>query len=248
MLLAISIGNTNLRYAVFDGTKIVRRGRCPVDQAVDFAEELAANGGGSDDHAVAASVRDDGLAAVAGAFESRGDRLLVVGREVPLALDNRYEQPSEVGIDRLLAVLAAARRYPGEAVAVVDFGTAVSVSVGSADGAFLGGLIGIGATTAARALTQFAPQLPRVRLEKPSGFIARDTSTAINDGLVWEVVGGVERVLRGIRESLSGTVRVIATGGDASLVAEHVQGIDEVVPDLVLLGIAHAYREWKGET
>lgn len=245
LILALSVGNTNVRYAIMERDRVLSRGSFRAD-VEPLGPELEASGAlegaGRYEVVVAASVRPDLLGRIEDRLRCTGTTVQVAGRDFAVPIENLYCRPEEVGVDRLLVVLAASRLFPGEATVVVDLGTALTVNVGSPRGEFAGGLIGLGATTAARALPRYAPRLPRLVLEKPSRFLGRTTRQAINDGIVWEVAGGVERMLRGLRETCEWPLRVLATGGDAELVAPLVEGIERVDPDLLLRGTVLAWR------
>jgi type III pantothenate kinase len=247
-LLALSIGNSNLHLALASGTEIVRHASVPLDPwppSTDLLSELLefAERSGGVECGVMASVRPDLVEAIEGMFASVDVPIRKVGVDFPVPITNLYECPGEVGIDRLLGVLAASRLFPGQGVVVVDFGTALTFNVGSPDGEFLGGLIGLGASSAAIALPERTPMLPRVELSEAAGFVARDTERAINDGIFWGIAGGVERVLDGLRGELPFEFRCIATGGDAALIVPAVRGVDRLEEQLVLGGVCVAYRE-----
>jgi type III pantothenate kinase len=138
--------------------------------------------------------------------------------------------------------LAARERSPGSGAIVVDFGTALSISVVSPDGAFTGGLIAAGGGAILRGLEASTPRLPKVPLAAPGRFRAEETVSALQAGVYWEVVGGVRAMLQGLRGELPGRPRILATGGEASLFAAAIPEIDAVEPDLVLEGLEIACR------
>jgi type III pantothenate kinase len=135
---------------------------------------------------------------------------------------------------------------------VVDFGTAISLSVVSPQGAFVGGLIAPGPGAMLLGLQAATPRLPTVELAAPSRFLHRQTRSAIQAGVAWQVIGGVREMVRGlVAESvpLASTARppagpplVLATGGGAPLFGSFIAEIHEVVPDLTLEGLFLAYR------
>jgi type III pantothenate kinase len=240
VILAVSLGNTNLRYLLVDGNAPRARGCVSVrDGALDDA---ALPSMPPVTEVLLASVHPRLSAAAAAAALARlRAPVLVAGRDFPVPIVNRYPRPEQAGIDRLLGVLAASRIFPGEATAVLDFGTALTVNIGSPQGEFLGGYIGLGAGSAARCLAGAAPRLPSVELRPPASapgeVPARETARAINDGILWQIAGGVERILEEVRSACAWRLRVIATGGDAELAAPLVRGVDRIEPDLVLLGL-----------
>ncbi|MBI4584595.1 MAG: type III pantothenate kinase [Planctomycetes bacterium] len=246
MILAVALGNNTLRLALLDQGRMVERRHFPLAGVPVKPETFA--GFTSVEGILVASVHPVLLPRLEAALAGLGKPVRVAGRDFRIPLANRYRRPEETGIDRLLGVLAAGHHFPGEGVVVVDFGTALTVNAGSPQGEFLGGWIGIGASTAAAALCQAAPRLPPLELAPPQGGLAGDTRTAINDGVIWQAAGGVERLLKELGKSLPWPFRVVATGGDAPLVVPHLAGIDLVEPDLVLEGLWLAYEKSRPES
>ena len=245
MILSFSVGNTNVRFARVDAQGTLEPGGTLAVRDSSVPEVLLAQASGAE-AVIAASVRPDNFDPLAAALAARGMAVQVAGRDFAIPIDNRYEHPGDVGVDRLLAVVGAMQLFPGEGVVVVDFGTALTVNVGSPRGEFLGGLICLGLSSAAVALAAAAPRLPHVALEPPAGFVARETGRAINDGLLWQAVGAVERVLRGLRDEVPFALRVVLTGGDAARVAPLLERHDGVAPDLVLRGVWASFAAARG--
>jgi type III pantothenate kinase len=168
----------------------------------------------------------------------------VLGLDLPCALQLSVAAPEQVGRDRLANGLWAARTFPGEAVAVLDLGTAITLDVVSADGAFLGGVIACGIGSQARALDEFTAGLPRVRpLDGAPSVLGGTTVACIEAGLTWSAVGLVETLCARLTDELGATPRVMATGGDAQRIAPLCRSIERVVPSLTLEGLALALRE-----
>src|SRR5690606_97180 len=154
-----------------------------------------------------------------------------------------YTPPSDVGADRIVAAVAAHRRYARaepsaapSAVIIVDFGTATTFDVVSPTPEYLGGVIAPGVGISADALFRRAAKLPRVDVVKPEAVVGRNTVDAIRSGLFWGYVGLVEGVLTRIRAEIDGPARVIATGGLARTVALETEAIDVVDDNLMLEG------------
>ena len=164
--------------------------------------------------------------------------------DVPLAI--RVEEPPRVGIDRLLAALAANRlRRPDRAAVVVDLGTAITVDLLTADGAFAGGAILPGIAMSARALAEQTDALPRLmldHLEQPPAALGTSTAPAIQAGLYWGAVGAIRELACRLSAGLSPPPDVFITGGAsphvAELLAAHGELLVRHVPHLVLAGIA----------
>jgi len=237
------LGNSTLRYGSFDGPRVD-------DGGVLSWEELEREGaegeafsrifgpGRGRGELVTGSVRDDRLAMLEGWLETPA--LLVAGRDFEIPIDNHYEDPGEVGVDRLLNAVAARTRWHGEAVIVVDFGTALSFSVVSARGEFLGGPIGVGVGTALRGLETSAPNLPGLQEGPAVPLIARSTSQALRAGVLGQARLGVQGLVQGIFAELGGNARVVATGGEAELVAAECGIFDCIESGLTLEGLAIA--------
>ncbi len=153
------------------------------------------------------------------------------------------DAPDEVGADRIADALWAARRFPGQATVVLDCGTAITFNVVSSKGAFLGGAIAPGMSTQARALSEKTALLPEIKLGRAPGPIGRDTSSSIASGIFFGAVGLVSELIARIEAHLGEKVLVIATGGDAELLASGSKRIDRIVPDLTLEGVALALAE-----
>lgn len=250
MVLGLLLGNTSLRYGLFDKGLILESGRIPwMDLEARAPEMERALGGRRVSEMAAASVRDDLLPLVERILPRGLPVLLLARRDFPIPIENRYERPLEAGTDRLLNALAAHERSPGTGSIVVDFGSAISLSVVSPEGAFLGGLIAAGAGALQIGVKEATPRLPAVQIELPRGFLQRASGPALQAGLYWQVVGGVRAMVRGLIEELSpARPRVLATGGGAAIFAPAVAEVDAVVPDLTLEGLHLALRRRREST
>lgn len=248
MVLGLLAGNTSLRYGLFEAGAIAEWGRIEWGELEGQGPRLE---GLISRHpvsrCVAGSVRDD-LLEQARAWLPGGlwpPRL--ARRDFPIPIENRYDRPDEVGTDRLLNSLAARDLAVGRATVTVDFGTAVSISVTSRDGAFVGGVIAAGGKAVAGGLKLAAPRLPLVEPAALSGTIQRNTSRAVQCGVYWQVAGAVRTIVQRILGELGAGApvglappRVFATGGEALVFSSSVPEIEEVVPDLTLRGLCIA--------
>jgi type III pantothenate kinase len=151
---------------------------------------------------------------------------------VPLMYDN----PREVGPDRIANTLAAHHLYGGPAV-VVDFGTSTNFDVVSAKGEFLGGVLAIGIEVGIDALAARGARLFKVEMSKPRSVIGKSTAEALQSGLLYGTVGQIDGIVRRIVEELGGTATVIATGGLAPLVLAESETVQHHEPDLTLIGL-----------
>lgn len=263
MLLAVDAGNTNVVFAVHDGREW--RGRWRVATRADRT---------SDEYAVwlLALFQHAGLKPAA-------VTRCVIGTVVPAALYNlrrlcrdwfrceplvarstlnwgfdiRVDRPQEVGADRLLNALAAHHHYKGPLV-VVDFGTATTFDVVDRDGAYLGGIIAPGINLSIEALHRAAARLPRIGIGRPQAVIGRDTVSAMQAGIFWGYVGLIEGIVGRIRaEREDPTLKLVATGGLAPLLAEGTTLIERVDPDITLEGLRllaerNAAPTYRGDT
>lgn len=166
---------------------------------------------------------------------------LIVGPGIKTGLNLRYENPREVGADRIVNAVAAIEHYGGPLV-VVDFGTATTFDCIDAQGNYLGGAIvpGIGIST--EALYQRASKLPRIELEKPKKVIGRNTVNAMQAGIIFGYAGQVDGIVERIAAEMGAKPKVVATGGLAELIASETRSIEEVNPRLTLEGLRIIYE------
>lgn len=167
---------------------------------------------------------------------------LIVGPGIKTGLNLRYENPREVGADRIVNAVAAVDKYGGPLI-VVDFGTATTFDCIDSHGNYLGGAIVPGIGIATEALVQRASKLPRVELEKPKKVIGRNTVHAMQAGIIFGYAGQVDGLVRRIKAEMeSDHVKVIATGGLAELIASETNSIDEIDSMLTLEGLRIIYN------
>lgn len=166
-----------------------------------------------------------------------GQEMLVVGPTIRTGMPIRYDNPHEVGADRIANALAAYDRARGACV-VVDFGTAITYDVVSEAGEYLGGIITPGAEISIDALYQRAAKLPKVELAPPRSLVGKSTVDAIRSGIVYGFAAQVDGILRRLRGELGSETMVIATGGLAPVLVPFVsETIDEVDDLLTLTGL-----------
>jgi type III pantothenate kinase len=163
-----------------------------------------------------------------------------------LPIEVRVEQPERVGTDRLLAALAAAALRSNERPAIViDAGSAITVDLVSADGAFEGGAILPGFEMMATALAQQTDQLPLIEPSastQPPPVVGKSTVQAIRSGLFWSHIGAVRELVGRMASDLDTTPEIFVAGGDAAVLAGFLDGSTRVVPNLVFQGILIAHR------
>ncbi len=166
---------------------------------------------------------------------------LFVEPGVRTGLPIRYDNPSEVGADRIVNAVAVRERYGSPAV-VVDFGTATTFDVINRAGEYTGGIIAPGITISAEALFAQASRLYRVDVRKPSHLVGRNTGGAMQSGIYYGYIGLVDGILARLRQEMPDLVSVVATGGHAELIAAGSELIDQVDPMLTLVGLQLIYE------
>lgn len=250
MLLAIDVGNTNIVLGVFDSKKLVQSWRLQTlrDRTADelglLVEGLFAHSG-IDRRGIHGIVFGSVVPPLTGTTRMMVERYfgltsLVVEPARNTGMTILYENPAEVGADRIVNAIAALEQYgrnSGRPLVVCDFGTATTLDAVSAKGEYLGGAICPGVTISADALFQRAARLPRIDVRKPSTVIGRTTVGAMESGLFYGHVGMVEGLVRRMSDELGGNTICIATGGLASVMAPETKLIDHVDMDLTLHGL-----------
>ena len=172
-----------------------------------------------------------------------GEKILLIGKNIPLPMDLSIDEPAKVGIDRIIAA-AAAYAIVEDAVVVADFGTAVTIDLVDERGIFLGGVICPGFEISAKALKENTSQLPQINVTKPKTPYGKTTKQAINCGLYYSAIGTLEEVIRRYAEKIGRWPQTIITGAAAKIIKDDCQFIDSYVPNLVVKGIALAYRKY----
>jgi type III pantothenate kinase len=165
-----------------------------------------------------------------------GHEPFVVQPGIKTGMPILYEQPQEVGADRIVNAVAGFQKYGGPCV-VIDLGTATTFDAISAKGEYLGGIISPGILISAEALFQRAAKLPRVEIKEPEEVIGRNTVSAMQSGIFYGYLGLIEKIICLAEEKLGPETITIATGGLASLIAKGTAKIQHIEPDLTLYGL-----------
>lgn len=234
MLLAVDIGNTSIKFGVFDGDRLISRNSIPTN-STELSPAIASLGDVSS--AIICSVVPARTKDVSEAIRERtGIEARLLTNHDDLGLRIRYEPLDAAGTDRLVNAFAAAE-LGGAPVIVCSFGTATTIDIVNRDRELLGGLIAPGMATAAKALHLNAARLPEVETGPIDTVINQTTETSIRAGLFYSQVGLAEAVVNRMRTEIGTDAKVIATGGFARMVSEHCDVIDVVDDDLLLKGL-----------
>ena len=257
LLLAIDIGNTNVVSGLYEDSQLIAHWRLATElrrTADEYAMALDAMFRWSGQQL--AAVRDVIISSVVPpvtptfvdlASRYLGVEALVVGPTTDIGMPVEYDNPQEVGADRLVNAVAAFDRYGGPLI-VVDLGTATTFDAISAAGSYLGGAIAPGIGISAEALFQRAARLSRVQLVSPPSAIGRTTESSLQSGIVFGFAGQIDAMVRRISLELGGQPRVVATGGLAGLIADESETIEIVDPLLTLEGLRLIHRRLRDQS
>ena len=172
-----------------------------------------------------------------------GEKILLIGKNIPYPINLSVAESSKVGADRILSA-AAAYSVVEEAVVVADFGTAVTIDLVDQKGVFVGGVICPGFEISAEALKKNTAQLPKVKVTRPELPFGKDTTQAIRAGLYYSAIATLQETIRRYAEKIGRWPHTVITGAAAELIKDDCDFIDSYVPNLVVKGIALAYRKY----
>ena len=255
MLIAVDIGNTNIKLGLLEGSSIEASYRISTkcahtsdEYGLMITEFLALDGHSPEDvdDVIIASV----VPTVMHSFRAAIVKFLhvepmVVGPGVKTGVNIRIDDPRTLGADCLADCVGAYYVYGGPAL-VIDFGTATTFNTVDADGSIISGLIAPGIEVGARALTGNTAQLPSVEITRPSSILTTTTATAMQAGLYYTFLGGLERTIHQFRSELNEEIKVIATGGLGHVFESSTELIDVYDPDLIFKGMALIYARTTG--
>jgi type III pantothenate kinase len=246
MLLVVDVGNTQTHFGTFRGDQLLEHWRFATVRE-STADELGARlrallelrGVGLAD--LDASIVSSTVPQLAPEWAAMAKRylsheMLVVGPGIRTGMPLRYDNPREIGADRLVNAVAAYAKVGGACI-VVDFGTAITFDPVSARGEYLGGIIAPGVEISLEALTSRAAKLPRIDLVPPRTLIGKTTVDAIRSGVIFGFAGQVDAIVRRLRAELGEETETIATGGLAASIVPFTETIDEVDDLLTLNGL-----------
>ncbi len=253
MILALDLGNTNIKSALFEDGKLANSWRMSSVRH-RTADELGIMMESFFDHIGRKASEVDGVIIssvipamnftiehMCSLYFSRAE-VMFVGPGIKTGMNIRYDNPKELGSDRICNAVAAYRLYGGPVV-TVDFGTATTFGVVSEKGDFLGGAICPGIIISMDALTERTAKLPRVELIKPKSVIGKNTANCIQSGVVYGYVGQVDYIINKIQMELEQPdIKVIATGGMSKLISEYSHYDITINSTLTLEGLYMIYR------
>jgi type III pantothenate kinase len=251
MLLVVDVGNTQTHFGTWQGDDLAQHWRFATVRE-STADELGAalrnllelRGMTLDDltaSIVSSTVPQLGPEWATMATRYLSHEMLVVGPGIKTGMALRYDNPREIGADRLVNAVAAFDKVKG-AVVVVDFGTAITYDPVSAEGEYLGGIITPGVEISMEALTSRAAALPRIDIAPPRSLIGKSTVDAIRSGIVYGFAGQVDSIVRRLRAEMGEDTETIATGGLAGHIVPFTETIDEVDDLLTLTGLRLLYE------
>jgi len=253
MLLAIDIGNTNTVVGIFEGKKLTdffrlsTRHSLTVDECGLLADQLLCGRKKKIKGIVICSV----VPFLTPVYREMSQKHLkiepvIVGPQLPLGMKILYDDPAQVGADRLANAVAAYQIYGGPVI-VVDLGTAITFDVVSERGEYLGGAISPGLESSMNSLLHRAAQLSKIDFRKPKDVIGKSTEESLRSGFFYGTLGQIDELVKRISRKIRGRVKVIATGGLAELIASESKTIGKIDLTLTLKGLNIIYNRIKKE-
>ncbi len=251
MILVVDVGNSNIVLGVYEGRELKHHWRLSTNRSATEDEygimtvNLFRMAGLSVDRvegAILSTVVPPLMPVLMRMFQRYvGQEPLVVGPGIKTGLNIRFENPREVGADRIVNAVAGIEHY-GTPLIIVDLGTATTFDYIDETGAYLGGAIMPGIGISAEALYQRAAKLPRIELAKTKSVVGRNTVAAMQAGIVYGYAAMVDGIVARIRREFGTQPYVVATGGLAGLIADETESIDRVDPLLTLEGLRLIYE------
>ncbi len=251
MLLVFDVGNTNIVLGTYKDDKLIKHWRLSTNrnQTIDEYGIMICNlfrFSNLDKCKVEAIIISSVVPPLMPTLEEMSRKYfnvepLIVGPGIKTGMPILYDNPREIGADRVVNAVAGYERYGGPLV-IVDFGTATTFCVINKKGEYVGGAITAGIGIATEALFQRAAKLPRIELVKPKKVIGRNTIAAMQSGLIYGYIGQVDEIVTRIKKEIKGDAYVVATGGIADLIASESETINKVDPFITLEGLKIIYH------
>ena len=254
MIFVLDVGNTNIKCGLFDGETLAHSWRAST-KAEQTSDEIGITICAFFDH-IKVDVKEVEGIIISSVIPSINYTLehmcklyfnkqpMFVEPGIKTGMKLFYDNPKELGPDRIVNAVAAYEIYGGPCI-TIDFGTATTFGAISKEGDFLGGTICPGIKISSEALTINAAKLPRVDLSKPKHVINRNTVNCMQAGIIYGYAGMVDYIVRKMKTEMGGNPKVIATGGIARMIVAETKIIDEVNSILTLKGLYYLYKRNK---
>ena len=237
--LAVDVGNTSIHFAFYSHGRFGKEFRVSTKD-VRLAVAMIRKNNAIAPAVIASVVPKVGQWLKKEIYSKLSVPAYLIGKDLPVPVVNKYKNPKQVGIDRLLNALAAHHDHPRELV-IIDFGTAITFDVVSKKGEYLGGVIAPGIEISLEALFQKTALLPRIHLEHPKNLIGRDTIESIRVGCSTGIGGLCDRVVEAISRQYKMKPYVVATGGYAKFMSRYCRSFCQIDPLLIMKGIRLTY-------
>lgn len=253
MLLAVDIGNTNIVFGLFDGSKLLYKWRLNSDleknsevYAVDIIELFLNNKIDclKISSVILASVVPILTTTIEMAINKffNGKILKIGDPDLKLKINILLPNKKEVGADRIVNSIAAYRKFGGNLI-IIDFGTATTFDVVGSEGEYLGGIIAPGVNLSIKILHDMTAQLPKIHLKPQAKVIGKSTVEAINSGIYFGYISIVEGLIKRIKDERASKMQVVVTGGLASLFEKNIAEFDFIDQDLTIEGLRLIYED-----
>ena len=252
MILVLDAGNSNIVLGVYDNDQLTFHWRMGTDRHKtedEYAMQVNAffTHAGISFEQIKGIIISSVVPPIMFALEEMCNKYfrvkpIVVGPGVKTGLNIKYENPREVGADRIVNAIAALQQYGGQPLIIVDFGTANTYCYINEKGEYMGGAIAPGISISTEALYTKASKLPRIEIARPSNIVGKNTVSAMQSGILYGFIGQVEGIVSRMKAQSKQEPLVIATGGMASLIANETKIIDIVEPLLTLKGLYIIYK------
>lgn len=253
MLLVIDVGNTHITLGVFDGKELkatfrttAKQPRTSDEYGIQLCDLLEHKDFDIKEikDVIVSSVVPDVMHSLGSAIIKYFGVKPLVPSTLDMGLRINTEHPKEIGPDRIVDAVAAYEKYGGPVI-VIDFGTATTYDVVTADGVFEGGVISPGIRTSARALWGGAAMLPEIEIKRPESVIAKETVSSMQGGLVYGYIGQTEYIVKKIIAAGYENAKVVATGGLGNIIVPETDVIDVYDPQLTLEGLRLIYEKYQ---